>query len=351
MSSFKKISIILASFFFTSLIVACQSNAGTVSLEVNETGAEITEVTEEIIRMNNCGGTAESEQIAQRSQIITIEGGGKLGVDGQVIKGEVSAKYSDSSSVSKSQKLIAPAGTNMEFILNWTEKMWVGVVMAQGKDDQAEYEVSVPISVELVSSRDLGCDPKSPPIISSDFDVYEDFFVNPFGATLGVSEGSTEPVVENGFLRLDYDNADGQDGRGVYILNYDQEIASIGASFRVIDGHPQSYTYLQVDLGMIDGTRHYANFGTTHAGEVFYADAPDGQAPDGVEKSWAGNGPGEFNTFHIQWNGDQVQFSLNGTVVNTVMASDGGWWGTLNVGTIGSGSSLNEWDWVGWSYQ
>lgn len=148
---------IVAILVLLSLVLsACDTNAGTVKLTVNETAAEISEVTDETIRLNNCGGKADTEQTVERSKDIHIEGSGTLGVDGQVVKGEVSAKYGEVVGYSKSQKLIAPPGTNMEFVLRWTEKTWVGFVSAQGKDEQASYKVSVPISVELISSTDLG---------------------------------------------------------------------------------------------------------------------------------------------------------------------------------------------------
>lgn len=147
--------LVLASFIFSS----CDSNAETIKLSVNETAAEISEVADETIRMNNCGGKADTEQTVERSKDIHIEGIGTLGVDGQVVKGEISAKYAEVVGYTKSQKLIAPPGTNMEFVLRWTEKTWVGFVTAQGKNGQEKYKVSVPISVELISSRDLGgCD-------------------------------------------------------------------------------------------------------------------------------------------------------------------------------------------------
>ncbi len=138
-------------------VTACSTNAGTVSVTVRETAAEITEVTEETIHMNNCGGSRDSEQTAEKSKSVQVEVGGSLEVDLDLVKREVTAKYSEVTGVSKSQKLSAAPGTNMEFNLKWTEKTWIGIVTAQGKDGQGNYRVSVPISVELISSQDLGC--------------------------------------------------------------------------------------------------------------------------------------------------------------------------------------------------
>ena len=148
---------------FTALILisivlaGCDTNAGTVNLTVNETSAEVTEVTNETIHMNNCGSAGEVKQTAEKSKSVNVEYAGSFGVDKVVVNGEVSAKYGEINTNSKSIELVAPAGTNMEFNLKWTEKTWLGIVTAQGKDGQANYKVSVPISVELVSSKDLGC--------------------------------------------------------------------------------------------------------------------------------------------------------------------------------------------------
>lgn len=141
------------------LLSGCDTNAGTTSISVNETAAEITETTQESIYMNNCGGKGDAKQTAEKSKSINIEFSGSLGVDKIVVNGEVSAKYSQVSGDTKRVELVAPAKTNMEFVIEWTEKTWIGFVTAQGKNGQEKYKVSVPISVALISSRDLGgCD-------------------------------------------------------------------------------------------------------------------------------------------------------------------------------------------------
>jgi len=150
--------IIVAIFVITSfLFSSCDTNGGTIDLTVNETNAEVTEITDEIIHMNNCGGKAETEQIVEKSKSVHVEGGGNLGVNAAVVNGEVSAKYGQVAGMSKSIKMVAPSGTNMEFTIRWTEKTWIGFVTSQEQISQASYKVSVPISVELVSNQDLGC--------------------------------------------------------------------------------------------------------------------------------------------------------------------------------------------------
>lgn len=110
---------------------------------------------DDIVRMNNCGGKADSEQTQSRSFATTFEGGAELSAGYQSIaEGSVSAKYSQYRNITKSQRLIAPPGTNMEFIIRWSEEVRAGNVQVNGSS--GNYEVRIPISVEQISSRDLG---------------------------------------------------------------------------------------------------------------------------------------------------------------------------------------------------
>ena len=157
-----RIKLIYGLFSLLILFGCGNRNTGSEQLQVNETAAEPPYTTNETIRMNNCGGKADSEQTAQRSRTVTIEGGLQFEVSYEVVKGTVSAKYSESAGASKSMKLIAPAGTNMEFVLAWTDQSWIGIITSQGSPSQATYRVSVPVGVEQISSRDLRCSPAAP---------------------------------------------------------------------------------------------------------------------------------------------------------------------------------------------
>lgn len=116
---------------------------------------------EEIIHINNCGGKGNSEQTASRTFGISVDLGGKISAGYEdIVTGELSAKYSEFRNVAKSQHLVAPPGTNMEFVLRWYEDVRAGKVSVNG--EEGEYEVRIPISVEQVSSRDLGCTTSTP---------------------------------------------------------------------------------------------------------------------------------------------------------------------------------------------
>lgn len=121
---------------------------------------------EETVRINNCGGKGESEQTASRSFATSIELGAGISAGYQsIIEGSVSAKYNQYRSTSKSQRLVAPPGTNMEFVLRWSEEVRAGNVTVDGKTGR--YEVRIPIAVEQISSQDLGCGANVPQPTSS----------------------------------------------------------------------------------------------------------------------------------------------------------------------------------------
>ena len=139
--------------FLIVFILLSGCGGGNPDIQVNELSSNTTAY-DETIHINNCGGKADSEQTASRSFATNIEGGIDVGVQ-QVVEGVISAKYSQYRNVSKSQKLVAPAGTNMEFVLRWSEEVRAGNVTANGST--GTYTANIPIAVEQVSSQDLGC--------------------------------------------------------------------------------------------------------------------------------------------------------------------------------------------------
>lgn len=141
--------------FLLIILILLSGCGSSPNVQVNELGNSAVSY-DDIIHINNCGGKADSEQIASRSFATTIEGGAEISAGYQlIVEGSVSAKYSQYRNVSKSQKLIAPPATNMEFVLRWSEDVHSGNVTVNGAI--GNYEVRVPVAVEQVSSQDLGC--------------------------------------------------------------------------------------------------------------------------------------------------------------------------------------------------
>jgi hypothetical protein len=134
------------------LLSGCVSNPGVQLVELSKN----TVVYDEIVRINNCGGKGDSEQTKSRDFATTVEFGAGVSAGYQsIVQGSLSAKYSEYRNTSVSQRLVAPPGTNMEFVLRWSDDVRAGNVQVNGKS--GTYEVRIPVSVEQVSSRDLGC--------------------------------------------------------------------------------------------------------------------------------------------------------------------------------------------------
>ncbi len=132
------------------LISACNS-----APQITELNSATTTY-DETININNCGNKAESSQTASRSFSTKISGTGtiKAGYD-KVIEGSVSATYEQFKNITKTQTLTAAPGTNMEFVLEWSDDVRTGNATVNG--ERADYTVNIPISVAQISSRDLGC--------------------------------------------------------------------------------------------------------------------------------------------------------------------------------------------------
>ena len=76
-------------------------NETSQDVQVTETSNEVI-TANETIHINNCGGKAESRQVAQRSFSTNIEGAAQLKVGYGIIEGSVTTKYGQYRNVSKS---------------------------------------------------------------------------------------------------------------------------------------------------------------------------------------------------------------------------------------------------------
>jgi hypothetical protein len=148
----KAISICAAGVFALSFFQSCNREPDVI---LNEIIVE-QEAFEEVIHMNNCGGAADSEQTVTRTFSTNLDIGAEIsaGYHG-LIEGRLSAMYGQQREVAKSVRLIAPPGTDMQFLLRWSENVHAGSVSVDGGD--GEYSVRVPIGVEQVSSENLTC--------------------------------------------------------------------------------------------------------------------------------------------------------------------------------------------------
>lgn len=131
------------------------SGCGGAKPLVTEISSETTSY-DETIHIKNCGNKADSVQTASRSFSTKLEGTGTVKAGYEVVEGSVSATYGQYKNITKSQTLTAAPETNMEFVLRWSEDVRAGNVIIDG--ESTKYTVHIPVSVEQVSSKDLGCD-------------------------------------------------------------------------------------------------------------------------------------------------------------------------------------------------
>ncbi len=156
MSSRSLTTIVLIIIF---LITSCSTAP---DILISEIGAETVSY-DETVHMNNCGGKADTEQILTRSFSTSLEGGisPTFGVNFPVkgvpvdVQLALNAHYGQYRDTEKSIKVIAPPGSNMEFSLRWSDEKHAGNVKVNNQE--SNYSVRVPISVDLASSQDIGC--------------------------------------------------------------------------------------------------------------------------------------------------------------------------------------------------
>ena len=137
----------------TTIVILLSACGGNSAVQVSELSNSASAY-DETVHMNNCGNKADSEQTLVRSFTQNIGGEFAIGVR-HIVEGEIIARYSEFQTVTKSMRLIASPGTDMVFVLRWSEEVKAGNVTHNGST--GTYEVHIPISVELVDTYDQGC--------------------------------------------------------------------------------------------------------------------------------------------------------------------------------------------------
>lgn len=117
---------------------------------------------EETVSLNNCDGKGDIEYTVTGEFAKTIEFGAGISAGYKsVVEGNISAKYNEYISTSKSIRVVAPPGTNMKFTLQWLYDVRTGNVQVNEKI--GTYKVRIPVSLKQISGIDLGCDSSYPP--------------------------------------------------------------------------------------------------------------------------------------------------------------------------------------------
>lgn len=379
MSRFRLIFVL---FIFAWFIGGCQNNpteppggtpqAAPIVSQVKPVGLpqpRELQTTVQVVR--NCGGLADLTRHPTISVVTSHSVQWQMGtsvgvgmkVGGGVLPGEVDLTGSFSTAavvggetakqISDSWDLTAPPNTAMEFTMRWWEDWQTGNILLT-LPSSGTYTVTVDyrvgINSDMVSQRQLPCGTPTPVNPALNFHVYEDFSSANLDLNFGVGEGMDAPTIKNGFLDMDYSTAKDWGSNSIYIKNSTNQIQNFAGSVVLDSSRGEGYTYLQIQLGIIDAQGWYANFGLDNSGGIFLAVAPDGSSPQKILK-WPGKPVGVINDLVIDYSGGAWNFFANGEYLHTIQAENGGHWAMIGVGTIGNSSMNSRWDWVGWSYR
>jgi hypothetical protein len=127
-------------------------DGGTGAVYLSETSSSVGSVTTETIQLDNCGNQEKRTETLKRS--LDIEIGGSVGVAIKVLEAELNAKYARGQEVSID--LPAAPGTNMEYVIEWTEEAFFGKIAVNGQSGHANYRVGV-TTPRKSSAFDRGC--------------------------------------------------------------------------------------------------------------------------------------------------------------------------------------------------
>lgn len=154
-----KFKFLCITFLFIVILPGCITNptpTDTNKITIKETENEIISL-EDIVHLNNCGGKIDVKHTVEKSYESSVERSNAIsGGVGDIIRGEISAKYGDRLNSVRKIDLGAPPNTNMVFLLSWSMNVIRGSIYI-GDESVTYYTVSIPINVELKNTKDLGC--------------------------------------------------------------------------------------------------------------------------------------------------------------------------------------------------
>lgn len=147
----------------------------TPTLVLNITGNEISEVTVETASQPNCGGSAEVENLIEKSRsiqrIIEVQGGLSVNANGQIgfagtdvelgatVASQLGYTYGTVENVLRSLTVKAKPGTNMQHSIKQMEVWKVGTarIVVGSQETTIPFRFRYDFTIELVGSKDLGC--------------------------------------------------------------------------------------------------------------------------------------------------------------------------------------------------
>lgn len=144
---------VIALILMLTMLAGCSGGGGGGSgnVEINQTGSTTVGVRTEEISVNNCSGKETITTKREEKLDISVEGG--LSVEIKVVEASLRTRYARGSS--SSIELPAAPGTNMLFVVEWTEEAFFGEIRLDGKTGLS-YEVHVSVPRQS-GGYDQGC--------------------------------------------------------------------------------------------------------------------------------------------------------------------------------------------------
>ncbi len=159
-----------------TLLKRASATMSYISPTIVETGKSTSDYYDPV-HLNNCRGKSEAKvTVSHEFHKEVVVSGEVSGGYKSAAEGKVGAKYRKYRNTTKTLQLVAPPGTNMKFVVLWKEDKRTGEVKFEN-GRMLKYKVIIPISVELVSSQDLGCNntPTPTPSLTPTFTVTPTF--------------------------------------------------------------------------------------------------------------------------------------------------------------------------------
>lgn len=320
--------LVLIAFGYAALMLGACSNIQTAEPQISET-EHGTGTYAETIYMNNCGGTLPAEQEVSRYQTVTLEASAEVGLPESVMKLSISGKYGVTNGVGRTQHLSAAPGTNMEFVLLWTEDVYTGTVKVSGRDSEAVYRVGMPLSVELASSKKLDCPgtsttptPKACPAgaqcVAVDFSTLD--------PSLWCDVPSGWSLVEEALIATLTSTPSENAGLELHpCQGVDDQLVFVEATIRIENITGRS-DYVYSGFGGQLGSDRYFGISIDGAGNAIVIQGVVDR-PDQVISKIALANPQGAHTLRAEWAGSEVIFYADGNLLDVRLTADynGNW--------------------------
>lgn len=142
--------LLLASYLISIILSSCISPTPSLSAirEISVTQKS----RDDVIRLNNCAGTGKTSQNVELSRSIRFLSGTITTLQKVDAERLLDSKYSEDLYKGQKIQLVANPGEYTEYTVSLFYEIHTGVI-----NDEIQYEVEIPLDIELVQARNIGC--------------------------------------------------------------------------------------------------------------------------------------------------------------------------------------------------